>query len=107
MPFTRSAQVQRLVLELSLIPAGFPQVLERRGLARGVEVTTMGLSMEPVAPVSEIVAACRAAGLRVRCGGRRAPDICSWVHTARPVATSRDRLRNRVSPVWLPTLPAA
>lgn len=107
MAFTMCNQRQRLALELNVIPAGFPATLERRGLARQVEVTAAGIALEPVGPLAEILAACRSAGLRVRCDGRRAPDCRSWVHAARPAATVCRRLSDELSPVWLPTHPAA
>jgi hypothetical protein len=97
----------RIAIEVNIIPAGFTRSLERRGLARRVLVTGDGLELEPVAPIDDIVEACRRAGMRVwgltTPGGR----LTGWERTARPARSVFQRLHDERSPVWLPTYPAA
>ncbi len=97
----------RLRVEVNIVPAGFPRSLERRGLARRVSLVEGVLEMEPIAPASAIIAACKAAGLTVLGFHSTASLSAGWEGSARPSARCVERLTNRRSSVWLPTFPAA
>jgi hypothetical protein len=88
------------------IPHGFGAHLERAGLAGMTARTVDGMYFEPRVPLTAVFAAFDRCGIQVH-GVRRAGGQRSWRESARPAWRSRDRLANRQSAEWLPTLPAA
>jgi hypothetical protein len=94
------------IVELDNIPMEFLARLEREGLASMTARTVDGVYLEPRTNLASIIDLIERAGATVH-GFRAAGAQASWHQGARPAASSRQRLTNRRSAVWLPTLPAA
>jgi hypothetical protein len=94
------------VVESPNIPAGFPEFLERQGLAGMTARTLDGLYLEPRVALATIFLAFERTGARIG-GVRRAGQAIDWHVTARAAGGARMRLSNHRAAEWLPTLPAA
>ncbi len=93
------------VIELATVPAGFPESLQRRGIAGAAVRTDDGLYCEPRVPLGGVIAACESAGLVVG-GIHAAGGAGEWHRSARPQSSAHRRLSDCHSATWLPTMPA-